>query len=130
MNQSKALGNFYESQAEAYLKKQGLKLVEKNYHSRFGEIDLIMTDKKTLCFIEVKARKNNNFGQPEEFVTPSKQRKIILTAEYFLQQSKYKNSNCRFDIVAITHNGTINSALNNADKLQSGINWIKNAFSS
>lgn len=117
---SKSLGDFYESKALEYLTNHGLKLVGKNFHSRFGEIDLLMHENKTLCFVEVKARKNNLYGQPEEFVTPSKQKKLIATAQYFLQtHTQYQHDNCRFDVIAITPKG---------DTLD--INWIKNAFMS
>lgn len=117
---SKALGDFYESKALEYLKKNGLKLLDRNFYSRFGEIDLLMLESKTLCFIEVKARKNNSFGKPEEFVNLSKQKKLIATAQYFLQtHTKYQKNDCRFDVIAITPKG---------DALD--VNWIKNAFMS
>lgn len=114
---SKQQGDLYEQQALAYLKKQGLTLILANFHSRLGEIDLIMLDGQQLVFVEVKARRQNNFGSALEAVTAAKQQKIIRTAQFFLSRHpQYQNHHCRFDVIAITINAT------------SEIQWLKNAF--
>lgn len=114
---SKAQGDYHEKQALAYLKKRGLTLVQQNFYSRFGEIDLIMLDAKQLVFIEVKARSQSHFAEAAEAVTTSKQQKIIRTALYFLQtHPQYQQHHCRFDVIAIT--------LDPKAKIQ----WLQNAF--
>ena len=105
-----------------YLKSQGLKLIDKNFNSRFGEIDLIMLDKKMLVFVEVRFRKNDKFGGALESVTSSKQNKLRKTAEFYLQKnSQYENA--RFDVVSMSKN-TQTSANNQPYTFD----WIVNAF--
>ncbi len=107
-------GQEAEEIAAKYLKAQGLKLITSNYRSRFGEIDLIMQDGESLVFIEVRLRKSKAFGGAEESITASKQHKIVITAEYYLQQ--HGNQACRFDAIL----------MNKADA--QNITWIKNAI--
>ncbi|MCK5395431.1 MAG: YraN family protein [Gammaproteobacteria bacterium] len=105
-----------------YLKSQGLKLVDKNFSCRSGEIDIIMLDKTTLVFIEVRFRKNNTFGGGLESITHSKQKKLRNTAELYLQQNnQYKNA--RFDVVSMSKNTQTSS-----DKPEYTFEWITNAF--
>jgi putative endonuclease len=107
-----------EKLAATFLAERGLKLVTQNYHCRFGEIDLVMMDAKTLVFVEVKLRSNNQFGGAAASITPQKQQKMILTAQHYLQQH-VKNQNqiaCRFDAIL----------MNKADL--NSIDWIRNAF--
>ena len=94
-------GKLTEKHACDFLKEHGLKLVTSNYHSRFGEIDLIMTDDQVLVFVEVRFRSNNLFGGAISSITPAKQRKISLTAMQFLQKNNKTDALCRFDVVAI-----------------------------
>jgi len=108
-------GDLHEKIACDYLKSHGLKLLATNYHSRFGEIDLIMQEKEVLVFVEVRYRSRSNFGGAAMSVTPGKQRKITLTALQFLQKNNKTNHQCRFDVVAISDQQT---------------NWIKSAFDS
>ncbi len=112
-------GNQYEKLAHQFLQDQGLKLLTSNYHSRFGEIDLIMLDDNNLVFIEVRFRKQSSFGSAAASVTPNKRKKIIRTAEFFLaENSKFRNSNCRFDVIGIDE----------SYDSKHHIDWIKNAF--
>jgi len=112
------LGNYWESVACRYLKKKHLKKIKKNYTCKAGEIDIIMTDKKTLVFVEVKYRKNEDWVSAIESVTKTKQRRIIKAAQMFLLQNKtYEDWNCRFDVMSIQ-----------GDKQKPEIDWIKNAF--
>lgn len=109
---SRLIGIFGENQAERYLKKNGYKILCKNYHSRFGEIDIIALDKSTTVFVEVKKRGANSFAGGAEFVTASKQSKIIKTALFYLQSKNIQND-IRFDVIEINCNN---------------INHIKDAF--
>ncbi len=109
---SRLIGILGENQAEQYLKKMGYKILSKNYHSRFGEIDIIALDKNTTVFVEVKKRGEKSFAGGAEFVTASKQKKIIKTALFFIQSNNIQND-MRFDVIEINCNN---------------INHIKNAF--
>jgi len=95
-------GLAYESIALKYLEKFKLTLVKKNFHTRFGEIDLIMKDGDTLTFIEVRYRQNASHGSASESVNLSKQKKIIKSAEIFLMQNNGWHLNSRFDVIAIS----------------------------
>lgn len=111
---SNSQGVISEKQALVYLRSQGLSLICQNYYCRFGEVDLIMQDQDTLVFIEVRYRKNNDFGGALASITYSKQRKIIKTAKHYLAQLEYQPY-CRFDAIAIDGKSTTPE-------------WIQNAF--
>lgn len=112
--ESKNKGVEAEQLACDYLQASGLQLVQRNFSCRYGEIDLIMKDGNTFVFIEVRYRKNRNFGGASASVTVAKQRRIIKTALSYLQQNMPESS-MRFDVVAIE--GT-----------QAEVEWIKDAF--
>jgi len=112
-------GEKSESVAVDCLKKQGYRIIELNYRTKLGEIDIIAKQGETLVFIEVKARKSSRFGRPELAVTPKKQRKISMVALYYLKSTKQSNAKARFDVVAI------NSV---KAKESPNIKIIKNAF--
>lgn len=95
-----SLGKLAELKACEYLEKKKYKLIDVNYSSRFGEIDLIMQKGKYICFIEVKMRNNKSIASPMEFVDGNKQQKIISTAEIFLAHNNL-NLQPRFDIVEV-----------------------------
>ncbi len=95
-------GKESESVAVKHLKKQGYKIVEQNYRTKLGEIDIIATDKDTIVFVEVKARKSLNFGNPKLAVTSSKQKKISMVALCYLKSTKQSNKKARFDVVSIS----------------------------
>lgn len=118
-------GKKSESVAVNYLKKQGYRIIELNYRTKLGEIDIIAKQKGTLVFIEVKARKSNRFGRPELAVTPKKQRKISMVALYYLKSTKQSNAKARFDVVAINSVNSVNSV---KAKEGTSIKIIKNAF--
>jgi putative endonuclease len=105
-----------------YLKSKGLKLVDKNFNSRFGEIDIIMLDKKMLVFVEVRFRKNNQFGGASESITLSKQAKLRRTAELYLQKNS-QHKNARFDVVSMSKN--TQTRIDNQVYI---FDWIVNAF--
>ena len=100
---SRQRGDKIELLAANYLKEQGLRLVDKNFNSRYGEIDLIMLDQSTLVFVEVRFRANTAFGSGAETVNYRKQEKIIKTAQLYLQSNqKMQHRDCRFDVVSVT----------------------------
>lgn len=118
-------GENAEGIAKRYLIKQGLSYVKSNFYSRFGEIDLIFKDKDTLVFIEVRYRKNSQYGNSVETINRQKQNKIIKTAQYYLQKNRLTELvNCRFDVIGIEPEEKQVSTL----KADYSINWIKNAF--
>ncbi len=96
-----ALGQWGEEQAVNYLRKQGLKILARNYRAPVGEIDIIACSKKELLFVEVKTRRGTGFGLPQEAVGSRKQQQIIRTAQWYLQQEKTGKLQPRFDVVAI-----------------------------
>ena len=101
-----------EQRAAQYLRQHGLKPVAQNFRGRFGEIDLIMRDGATLVFIEVRLRRNANFGGAAASIDARKQQRIIRTAQQFLASLAHIPP-CRFDAVLIDDHG---------------IQWLKNAF--
>ena len=107
-----------EDIAAEFLQRQGLELLVTNYRYRTGEIDLIMIDDQTLVFVEVKQRRDSQFGRPEESVGMAKQAKLRRTAASYLQRHDRSQSwPCRFDVVAIT--GSPHAPV---------CRWIQNAF--
>lgn len=85
MGNSNTLGAWGEEKAARFLTGRGYTVLERNFHSRYGEIDLIAEDGEFLVFVEVKLRASVSHGLPEETVTPRKQEKLRLTAETYLQ---------------------------------------------
>ena len=116
---TQVVGAEAERLALEHLVKNGLRCLRRNFRSRFGEIDLIMLDGDCLVFVEVRFRSRNRFSNAAMSVNSGKQRKIILTARYFLgRKTQYANSVMRFDVIAI------DSAGNN----QYTIQWLQDAF--
>ena len=104
-----SLGKLAELKACEYLRKKRYKLIDVNYSSRFGEIDLIMKRGKYLCFIEVKMRDSGSIARPAEFVDEAKQEKIAKTAALYLQKNPTELQP-RFDVVeVVTENSRIKS---------------------
>lgn len=96
----KLIGNWGENLARKFLRKKGYRFVASNFQCRMGEIDLIMEDRKTLVFVEVKTRKSPDFAQGREFVDYHKQNRIRSTASYYLARNETDKA-IRFDIVEI-----------------------------
>jgi putative endonuclease len=102
-----------EQVAAQFLQRHGLKLVQANFRSRFGEIDLILREGETLVFAEVRQRSSRNFGGAAASIDTHKQHRLVLTAQHYLA-SLPRIPPCRFDAVL----------LDAADNIE----WIKNAF--
>jgi putative endonuclease len=98
----KMLGREGEDRAAEFLKRSGYKILERNYSTPAGEIDLIALHEGTIVFIEVKTRTSNAYGAPELAVNPRKQRRMVKTALGYLKYKKLHQMPCRFDVVAIT----------------------------
>jgi putative endonuclease len=96
-------GRKWEDFACEYLEKQGFLILDRNFYSRYGEIDIVAKDLEGLVFVEVKARSSKKFGAPQEAVTPYKLRSIRKTADYFLLKNpKYEKLGQRIDVCAIS----------------------------
>ena len=106
------IGKDAEDRALGFLEQKGLRLIKRNYRSRFGEIDLIMREGRTIVFVEVRYRCNKIFGGASYSVTAAKQGRLLATAEQFLQQHAPQYP-ARMDVLALEGND---------------IEWIKNAF--
>ena len=98
----RAVGENYEQMAAGYLQSRGARIVECNFHSRRGEIDLIMRESGYLVFVEVKYRRDGQTGDPLEAVDRAKQRRISRTAQYYCLTHGYgETTPCRFDVAAV-----------------------------
>ncbi|MEN8257078.1 MAG: YraN family protein [Thermodesulfobacteriota bacterium] len=97
----KALGKEGERQAGLYLEKQGLVIIERNFRTRSGEIDLVVRDKKELVFVEVKTRSGTDFGTALEAVHSRKCRQIVRVASEYLLQNDGFDQPVRFDVIGI-----------------------------
>lgn len=93
-------GAWGEAIAAEYLRKKHYQLVAAGYHCRFGEIDLIVKDKRFLVFVEVKLRKSNDFAAAREYVNRGKQDRLRMTASLYLSQFPTELQP-RFDVVEI-----------------------------
>lgn len=102
-----------ENTACEYILKRNFEIVENNYRSPFGEIDIIAKDGEYIVFIEVKFRNDLSHGYPREAVGKGKQKNIIKTAEYYISENNIQNTDFRFDVIEI---------------LGHNIEYIENAF--
>jgi len=98
----KLLGREGEDLAARFLTKQGYRILERNYSTRSGEIDLIALHDGDVVFVEVKTRSGDAFGAPELAVTPRKQQRMVKAALAYIKYKKLHQVPCRFDVVAIT----------------------------
>ncbi len=98
---NKDFGKRGEDLASEYLKDRGYKILQKNFKSKTGEIDIVALEKDVLVFIEVKTRYNQKFGLPEEAVTPWKINKIVRTGDYYRMLHPKSPEGLRIDIVSI-----------------------------
>lgn len=97
------VGTVYENKAVLFLEEKGYEILETNFYTHFGEIDIIARDGKYLVFVEVKYRKSAYEGAALQAVTPAKQRRIIRSAKYYIYKKYYREDlPCRFDVVAFT----------------------------
>lgn len=102
------IGAKYEGMAAGYLEEHGYKILERNYHNKYGELDILAEKDSTLVVVEVKFRSSDSFGDPLEAVDRCKQNRIYRTTLFYYMEHGYElNYSCRYDIIAIYGNGTI-----------------------
>lgn len=102
---TREVGDHGEDLALEYLSRRGYTLVERNYRTRYGEIDLILRHGPALVFVEVKLRRGTGFGDPAEAVTPRKRARIQACAEHYLASREPDFDEARFDVVGILTGG-------------------------
>ena len=117
LNKQQQFGEKGEALAVRYLKKNGYKILEQNYRTALGEIDIIAREDNTIVFVEVKSRKSIRFGNPKWAVNSNKQRKISMVALQYLKATQQSSAKARFDVVSV---------ISNQDNPE--ISIIKNAF--
>ncbi len=117
---TKLKGDFGENAVCDYIIKKGYKIIDRNFHTPYGEIDIIAKYNNCMCFIEVKTRKNSNYGNASEYVDKNKQKKIIESAFIYLGENI--DNEIRFDVAEVYY--TENDSLLSVNK----INYIENAF--
>ncbi len=103
LTNKRSTGNYGEKLAVEFLASIGYKIVDKNFHFGHGEIDIIAKEKDILVFVEVKYRKNLEYGLPEYAITKGKQNQIKKVAEAYLAGHEIRGHDCRIDVVAILH---------------------------
>ena len=99
---SKTLGTEGEDAAAEFLSANGYAILARNFRSREGELDIVAKKDRVLHFIEVKSRKNALHGEPAEFVTPEKIRKMVKTISYYTYSNRICDEPMQIDVIAIT----------------------------
>ena len=100
------VGKIGEDVAAELLRKNGYRILARNYKTRLGEVDIVAEDKGTLVFVEVKTRQSYKFGMPAEAVSKAKQYQIIKAASIFLQEKKLFDKFARFDVVSVMYSSS------------------------
>ena len=108
------IGQQAEDKAARFLEKRGLLVLTRNFRCRGGDIDLICRDRNAVVFVEVRRRRNADYGGAGASITLTKQRRIILAAQHYLLANAKANGDCRFDCVLL-----------DVDSIE----WIRDAFS-
>lgn len=109
-------GKLAEDLAARFLEKRGLAILARNFRCRGGEIDLVCRDGKALVFVEVRLRRNADYGGAGASITATKQQRVILAAKHYLVLHSKTDCDCRFDCVLL------------ADHAENNIEWIRDAF--
>ncbi len=95
------LGRRGEEIAAAYLQQQGYFILARNWRCPAGELDIVAREGETLAFVEVRTRRGDRYGTPEESITPAKQAKLVELAQTYLQENGLADENWRIDVVAV-----------------------------
>ena len=122
MSFEKEIGRIGEELVAGWLKAKGYVIVRRNFRCKYGEIDIVAENPKTVVFVEVKTRKENSLIAPKDAVDKSKQRKLSLTAKNFLRMAHLGSVKYRFDIAEVTYKR------DEAGEIMYSLNYIKNAF--
>lgn len=96
-----SVGRWGEAEAGTYLHRLGWEIVARNWTCRFGEIDLVARDGEEWVFLEVKTRRGDSFGTPEDAVTPAKRRKLLRAAASYLEGQNAADQPWRIDVIAV-----------------------------
>lgn len=130
VNASQTLGQWAEQEAKSQLEQSGFRTLVQNFHSRFGEIDLIVIREDLLLFVEVKARSQSAWGYAHEVIPYTKQLKIYKTALVFLQKfPECQQYFLRFDVVCFDfYREFAKSVQYDFTKIPYDLQWIENAF--
>ena len=113
------IGKWGEKVAEQFLINNHCTIINKNYRTPYGEIDIIAEDNDEMIMVEVKTRSSLSYGFPEEAITNNKIRHLTESAEYYLQSEKYKSEIYRIDIISV---------IGRPGKTNPEIKWYKNAI--
>ena len=115
MTTTQAQGAAAEEQAARFLAERGLRVIERNFRVRGGELDLICQDGPTVVFVEVRLRRRIDYGGAAASITAAKQAKLVMAARHWLaRHGQYSDRSCRFDCVLMDGNN---------------IEWLRDAFS-
>ena len=95
------LGQRGEEMAAAYLQQQGYRILERNWRCPVGELDIVAREGEILTFVEVRARRGDRFGTPEESITPAKQARLVELAQTYMQEKGLTDQSWRIDVVAV-----------------------------
>ncbi len=101
-----SIGKTGEKEAIRYLKKKGYRILDRNFRTPLGEIDIIAEDKNQLVFVEVKTRTSDTFGEPFESVHKIKQHRLKRLALFYIKQKGKEDMSVRFDVISIKIGGT------------------------
>ncbi|MFC1663104.1 YraN family protein [Patescibacteria group bacterium] len=100
--QDKKLGQAGEIMADEYLQRGGFKILERNYHTRYGELDIVAQKNEVVHFIEVKTRSGTSYGSAKEALTRSKQHRLWQAGMRYMEQKNVKVSDYQFDLITIS----------------------------
>ncbi len=117
VNERQRFGQSSEQMAAQFLRRNGYQILECNYRTQAGEIDIIARHKGALVFVEVKARRSGSYGDPKYAITPAKRRKISMAALIYLKVNNAMDRRARFDVVTVQ-----------TGQAQPRIEVIRNAF--
>lgn len=96
----RTIGQFGEKKAQNYLKRRGYRILECNFRTRGGELDIIAKDRECIVFVEVKTRTNSAYGNPADAVSVFKQKNMMTAAKYYLSRRGF-DLECRFDVIEV-----------------------------
>lgn len=119
MDKRRQTGQRGEDIAASYLTEKGYRIITRNWRCPVGELDLVMMDKETLVFVEVRTRSGLRFGSAEESITPAKQARLIELAQTYLQENGGLSPAWRIDVVAIQ----LGSRLPEVKHIENAVGW-------
>jgi putative endonuclease len=119
MDQRKQTGRRGEEIAASYLTGKGYKIIDRNWHCKGGELDIVAEDGHILVFVEVRSRQGQRFGPAEESITPSKQARLIELAQTYLQEISARDQSWRIDVVAVQ----LGAGLPQINHIENAVGW-------